>query len=211
MREKALTVARAISIVSNGDDQKQAVEAQYVVADILKLAKTAWEEAKRPLIDYRRKMDDCAKEFIGGLEQEEVRLARAVGDFQAVELAKQRAAQQVENERLLLLEQQRAAEMAQATSVEQMDEIAQTYCDRAKAEIPVVPMPRREQGQQVREDWVIEVTDIWLLARAHPACVKIEPRVQQIKELLNAGVTVAGVRSRREVNAMVRGPKVIDV
>jgi len=48
------------------------------------------------------------------------------------------------------------------------------------------------------------VTDVWLLAKSHPGCVKIEPRISEIKSLLNNGVKVAGVNAVRIQKSGVR-------
>ena len=50
----------------------------------------------------------------------------------------------------------------------------------------------------------------WLKAAdvAHPVCVKIEPRLSEIKNLLDAGVKVSGVTAKREIKAGVTSGKV---
>lgn len=48
------------------------------------------------------------------------------------------------------------------------------------------------------------MTDVWLLAKSHPGCVKIEPRISEIKSLLNNGVKVAGVNAVRIQKSGVR-------
>ena len=45
-------------------------------------------------------------------------------------------------------------------------------------------------------DLEITVTNIWKLARSHPTCVTIEPRISEIKSLLKSGIKVAGVTSK---------------
>lgn len=217
LRDTALEAAKSIVQVTTDAEQEIAVEAQMKIAEIKTMAEVAWEAAKRPLIDYRKKMDDCAKQFISGLETEGVRLSRAVGDFHSLALARQRAAEQAENERLSQLERERAAELAAATSIEEVENVQEQYNERARLEAlhaasQVQPMgPAKVEGQQIREDWVFEVSDIWLLARAHPGCVRIEPRASEIKNLLNNGVNIAGVRAWREVKGTVRVGKAINV
>jgi len=214
IRSNALAQAKKVGQVKNADQQLTAVSAQRIVALAIKHAKGIWEEAKRPLIDYRRKMDACAKEYLDPLEAEAERLARAVGDFQAVESARHRAALQANNDQLLKLERERAAELAKATSIEEMDSIHEKYDEQAKATAEAasqVAVPVRTEGQHVQPDWAYEVVDIWTLARAHPTCVKIEPRTAEIKALLNAGVTIAGIRAWREVKSRVRLDQPVEV
>lgn len=64
---------------------------------------------------------------------------------------------------------------------------------------------RIERGESFdRHDWEVTVTDVWLLAKSHPGCVKIEPRISEIKSLLNNGVKVAGVNAVRIQKSGVR-------
>ncbi len=81
------------------------------------------------------------------------------------------------------------------------------HLERANQEIAALPVaaPIRAEGQRVREEWNVTVTDIWMLARVHPGCVKIEPRLSEIKELLDAGVKVAGILAKKEIKAGVTG------
>jgi colicin import membrane protein len=98
-------------------------------------------------------------------------------------------AEAAERERIEL---DRQRELAAAQTHAQLD-AAQERASNAQAAIPVAAEPVRAQGQQVIDDWDIKVDNIWLLAKAHPICVKIEPLVSEIKNLIKAGVKVAGV------------------
>jgi hypothetical protein len=203
LRDKALACGALVNRVANADDQKAAVAAQLEVATVLKLAESARQTAKEPVLDFGRLIDSTTKKFVVELKEEELRLARLVSDFQQLEQAKLRAAQQAENERLAKIERERAAEMAKAQSHAELDKIAEKFDQKAKDEAPIVFAPARVEGQRVKEDWNFEVTDIWTLARAHPMCVEINPRRSEIKALLNAGHKVAGVRSWKETKASV--------
>lgn len=211
LRENALKASKAITEVKTPSDQRVAVAAQLEITEVSKVAKQTWEEAKRPIIDYRKKMDDTVKAYLKELEAESERLSRTIGDFQALEIAKRNAAVQAENKRLADLEQERAKEVAKAGSLEEVDDINQKYSDRAATEARPIAEPARVEGQAVREEWVVQVSDIWMLARAHPGCVKIEPRMAEIKALLNAGVKVAGVTATRQTFASVRAGAPIEV
>lgn len=123
------------------------------------------------------------------------------------ELARQQAAaaknaEDAEKARLLQMEIERERKVSVAKSLEQMETI------RANSEEEIAALPvataARVKGQRVDEEWNITVTDIWALARAHPMCVNIEPRLTDIKMILNSGRSVAGVIAKREIKASVR-------
>lgn len=205
LKASALETAALIGRVSNADEQHAAVASQTEIANLLNLAEKARKTCKEPVLEYGRRIDGAAKDFCAELKEEQVRLATLVGDYQTMELARVRAAEQAEKERLLALEREKAREMQQAQSHEQMEAIQERFNERAAAEAPAEPItPTRAPGQRVSEEWEITVTDIWLLAKAHPMCVKVEPRLVEIKTLLNAGVKVSGVRAEKVVKASVR-------
>lgn len=85
--------------------------------------------------------------------------------------------------------------------------------------LPEAPVTRAT-GQVVRPTYKWEVKDIWALVRAHPALVKVEPRPQEIREVINAQVAgggkpaIAGLRIWEDVDVTVRAgrkPTTIDV
>jgi hypothetical protein len=65
----------------------------------------------------------------------------------------------------------------------------------------------RAKGQVVSTDWEIEVFDVAALARAHWLCVTVTPRLSEIKNLLNQGLQVAGVRARKVQKSSTRSGK----
>src|SRR4030095_4234986 len=125
------------------------------------------------------------------------RLAAMMGDFQALEKAKGRAAEMAAMKELDEIERRKNEELSHARNLDEHQAIREHYQEVSAMVAPVAPPPAKPHGQIVREDWKIEVTDIWLLARMHPACVKIEPRLPEIKSILNSGHKVAGVRAER--------------
>lgn len=204
-KSHALEVAALIGKVTNATEQTEAVSAQSEIAQLLNLVEKARKTCKEPVLDYGRAIDGKAREFCTELREEQIRLATMVGDFQTLELARVRAAEQAEKERLLALEREKAKEMAQAESHEQLEAIQERFNERAQSEAPAVPIaPTRAAGQRVTEEWEIIVLDPWLLAKSHPTCIKLIPVLTEIKTLLNAGVKVAGVRAEKVVKAGVR-------
>jgi hypothetical protein len=204
LKSTALEAAALIGKVNSAETQEAAVNAQRQIAELLGLAEKAREACKHPVLLFGRRIDETARAFCKELKEEQIRIAILVGNFQALEQARVRAAQQAENDRLLALEREKAKELQKAETHEQFDAIAEKFNNRAAAEAPAEPIaPVRATGQRVREEWNVTVTDIWLLARAHPTCVKIEPMIGEIKTLLNAGIKVSGVKAEKEIRAGV--------
>lgn len=202
MRDEALAVAALVGKVTNAEEQESAVKAQSEMQRIRSLAEKARKACKEPVLEYGRTIDATAKSFITELDAEMLRVSKLVGDFQALEQMKLRAAEQARNEELQRIERDRAAALAKAASHEAADAINEHFTNQASA-LPVKE-PTRAEGQIVRQDWDISVTDIWTLARAHPSCVKIEPRISEIKELLKLGVKVQGVKAEVITKSSVR-------
>ncbi len=110
------------------------------------------------------------------------------------------------------IEIDRQKQLSLATSHGALDAINEHHA-KQMADLPSVVAPVRATGQVVKDDWKIEVIgDGWLLAVSHRSCVKIEPRLTEIKELLRLGtevkgivatpITVAGVRAGKQQRAL---------
>lgn len=254
LKSEALDASALVGKVTDATTQETAVEAQKRLANIKALCEKARKAAKAPALDFGRRIDAAAEAFVRDIDDELARVSALIGSYQALELAKQRAAEaarQAEERRIqeerrqaelaalraaeserqriaaqeaevarlareakskaeqaalerqrIELERQKA--LAEAKSHDDLDRI-NAQASNAQAALAEQPKyePVRAQGQRVKEEWSVEVTDIWMLARAHPACVKIEPRLTEIKSLLDAGVKVAGVRAEKVVKAGV--------
>lgn len=214
LKANALEAAALIGKVDSPETQIPAVAAQTQLWTFIGLCEKARRAAKEAPLEFGRRIDQTHKEFVQEVKDEYLRLSEAITSFQQLEAARVRAEQQAANDRLLEIERERARELQQAKSHEQMEAIQEKFAKRAEAEAPAAPItPARAPGQRVTEDWEITVVDIWLLAKAHPGCVKIEARLSEIKSLLDAGVKVAGVLAKRAIKAGVapKTPKAIDV
>ncbi len=185
LRAEMLRISRLVA------DYQQLEAARVRAAELARLAEA------RKLEEDRRAAEQAAFREAeiqrSKLEAEATVLARALAEAKNAEDRTRCEAARLE------LERQQA--LALAASHEQLDAINDAHC-RAVADLPVAA-PVRAEGQRVREEWAIVVTDIWLLAKAHPICVKIEPRLSEIKSLLEAGVKVSGVTAKREIKAGV--------
>lgn len=211
LKSGALEQAALVGKVSNASEQETAVIAQKELARVLKLAEEARVAAKNPVLDFGRKIDSAAKEFVAEIQEEKHRIDSLVADFQYVEMQRVRAAEVLRLAELDKLEIERQKKLAEAKSHDEIDAIQDEHC-RTVASLPVA-IPAREKGQNVREDWEIEITNEWELARNHPTCVKLTPLLSEIRQLLNSGASVKGVRAKKVVKASVstREQKPIEV
>jgi hypothetical protein len=202
LKDAALSAGALVGKVTNASEQNEAVSAQMELQRVLSTAEKARKAVKAPVLEYGKRIDAAAEAFCLELKEEMVRLSRLVGDFQQLELAKARAAEQARNAELLNLEREKAAELAKATSHESANAIQEHY--NRMAETLPVREPTRAEGQRITQDWEITVTDIHLLYRMHSQCVELKPRLSEIKNLLKSGFEVKGVVAKPIVKAGVR-------
>lgn len=97
----------------------------------------------------------------------------------------------------------KAADQAKAKA----DAEAQIATERAQAAAAAEAKPivaQRSFGQRITTDWEITVTNPYELAKFHPDCVKIEPLMTPIKQALNQGIAVKGVRAEKITKSNVR-------
>lgn len=213
LRDDALSLGALIGTVDNAEHQDRAVSAQREIARVLQLCEQARKSCKEPIIEFGRLIDSRAKTFVEPLEAEKFRLGKLVGNFQALEQAKQRAAEKARMEEITKLEREREAAIAQAKSHEEIEKIQAQACEEAK-NIPVYQAPKAE-GQSVRMVWVIDQIREFELVKARPDLVrKIEFDMNAIKAALKAGMKLPGVTAHEEVDSSVRAgrsPALINV
>jgi len=204
--DDALASAALVGKVRNADDQALAVDAQKQLKALMNATERSRKDVKEPVLAFGRLIDQKARDFIAEVDGEYKRVSRAVSDFQILEDQKRRAAEALKLKELARIEREREEALAAAQSIEEVDAIQHEANDKALAETQKVEaiQPARVEGQIVRTDWEITVTDLILLARAHPGCVTITPKVGEIKALLNMGVTVQGVKAEKVTKAGVR-------
>ncbi len=203
LRDEALESSALVGKVTDANEQLAAVAAQAKLHEISSAAEKARKACKDPVLEYGRKIDAAARDFLSEVKAEELRVARLVGDFQALEAARVRAAEQERNEKLRQIEIEKARAIQECQTHEQMDAVLERANRRAEEEAPPVSATRAP-GQRVVEDWEVEVTDPWLLARAYPTCVVITGVIGEIKRLLNSGAKIPGITAKRVTRATVR-------
>jgi hypothetical protein len=213
MRDTALAGSALVCRVKDADEQKVCVAAQTALAECRRLVEKSRKAAKEPVVEFGREIDRQSTKFIQEVEREEIRLAKLAADFQQLEQARIRAAQQAENERLLQIEREKAVETINAKSHDELDAIAEKYDQRVKDESVPMAEPPRAKGQVVKTVWDYEVTNYHELYRWHPNYVDLRDRRADILAGLNAGQPIKGVRAFQVTKSGVRtnGGKAIEV
>ena len=210
LKAAALALAAEVWGVNNAATQDEAVKAQAEINGVLALVEKARKAAKEPALEFGRRIDDAAKAFVADLKPEQLRIAKLVGDFQAIEEARVRAAQQAQNQQLTELERRKAEEIAKAHSHAEIETIQALYNQRA-AELNEPIVAARAEGQRVTQDWDVTVNDIHMLYRAHPNCVTLTPLVGEIKSLLKAGISVKGVVAKQIQKSTTTTKRLIEI
>lgn len=213
--EAALCQAAMIGRVSSDLENQAATEVQIAVKTVVKELEDARVFFTKPLLTKKQEVDAFFGEKSKELRAELNRLMELSGSYATMMLAKQRAAENVRNEELRKQEREREQAIAQATTPAEVDAVRDHFAQvAAVVSEPPAPLVVAAKGQSIKADWDVTVSDIHLLARAHPSCVNITPRLSDIKSLLNAGVKVAGVTATQRATTVVRVPragKVVDV
>jgi hypothetical protein len=236
-REAALAASALVGQVRDSGQQDQAVLAQRQLAELQREIEAARKQVKGPVLDLGREIDRVASEFLADVVDEVTRISAALGDYQALEMKRQQAAERaarleaerIERERreqeervAEQIERERQAALAAAKSHEEIDRIEREAADRQRDEqerlerearlqqlaaLSTIKQPDRAEGQSVRQDWDFEVVDVWALARMHPGCVEVKPRRREIIDLLRTGNTLAGIRAFQVVKSTTRTTK----
>ena len=204
LKADALAFSGLIGKVSNEVQNERAVEAQIKLKGVASAIEKARKDAVAPFLDAQRDVNAMAKSFRKDLDDELMRVAREVGNYQAILSAKRRAEEAARLKELAELERQRQEERAKAKSLEELDKIDERHNQVAQVMAAPPQEPARPKGQVVREDWEITVVDIYALFRAFPLCCKVEPLNSEIRKLLDAGMKVPGVRAEKLTKATVR-------
>lgn len=206
LKEVALASAAMVGKVTNAEENAAAVAAQVEIQRVRAMAEKARTAVKAPVLDYGRRIDAAAKEFLAELDEEMLRVSKLVADFQQLEQQRARAAEQLRQAELAKIEREKLEALTKAKSHDQIDAIQAHYNEVAAQSCVTAPIPPpvRADGQSVRTDWEITITNPYDLAKFHPSCVNISPRLAEIKALLNEGVTVRGIKAEKVTKAGVR-------
>ena len=174
LRESALAAGALIARVDSAESNAAADAAMKGLKSLMSDVEKTRKKVKEPYLEACRLIDGAAEKFIADVADEFRRLQRATADWQTAQLERVK-----EQERRRQEEMRRIDVNAQGISEDERQR-------REQEAMMIQPVaPTTVKGQTVREEWGWEVTDIYALVRAHPACVKIEPRAAEIKALLS--------------------------
>lgn len=153
---------------------------------------------------YEQNRRDEEKRHAAELERQQ-REAQAEADRLAREAreAEERTAQATENK---LSEEDRATQLAAQIDADERREAAEAEArrlQRDREQNALAAHSAKAQGT-LRKDWNITVTDMRALLEKYPQCVKLEAKLQPIKDLLNAGLEVPGVTATPKVGFSVK-------
>ena len=175
------------------------------------IARIAREEAARAA-EAKRLADEADRK---AREEREAaaKAAREATNAAEREAAAKRQAEAAEAEKANIIGRERIAKESQDRAAAEM----QLATERAQQAAGVEGKPivaTRAAGQVVKTDWEIQVTNPYELAKFHPDCVTIEPKLGQIKAHLAAGITVKGITAKQVTKSTVRAgtlPSAIEV
>lgn len=175
-------------------------------------AKAAQEEAEGKAREEREAAEKLAREATNKKQREAAAKAAQEAEERAEqarqEALKQQALREVERQKqeaALAAEREKAAQ-AQAAIEEKAGDAA--YAAAKPIEITKVA------GQRQKTDWQVTIEQPFVLAKFHPDLVNITPRLADIKNALNEGREIKGIKAERIHISGVRLPterKAIDV
>jgi hypothetical protein len=200
---KVLDEASAVTSCNSAAEQAIAVRAQTSLAQYVKAVDNAGEAIKKPLNEIRSKVIALNKELVAAADQQGQRIGSLIADFQICEQNRVAALRRLQDQQATILEQEQDKRLAEANSVAEQDQIRDEFRAELAAQAPPVE-PIRAPGQVVKQQWSVEVTDIHTLYRCHPNCCSLKPLLNEIKFLLDQGISVKGVRAEKVTVASVR-------
>ena len=193
-------------------EERNRIEMHIANFQALERARAKAEEAKR-ILELTRIENEKQAELkqLAAAEKARIDESARIEREREEAIAKAKTLDEVTALREAAAETMRKNQEAQKDVAIKAEAIEQRAADQGNA----LPMfePVRVKGQSVRDDWEITISDVHMLYRFHPNCVELKPRLSEIRELLNAGVTPRGVNANRVVKAGVRlgKQKVLDV
>lgn len=197
---------------------------------------------KAPYLKKCQELDELKRKHLAPVTAETTRIKRLISvhlieeenkrrEDERARLAEEARRKKEEDERLQKAEEERrsasAAIAAAANAVEKIAAIqraAEVIREQSVAPPPPLPSraplppaapPAKVKGQSSSKVWRFEVTDIWMLARLHPALVTITPNNAQISEVIKCQAeaipdktpAIAGLRIFEDMDVRIRPQK----
>jgi hypothetical protein len=204
-RAEALESSALIGKVEDAASQERAVASQGKLLTVIRAVERARKAVKEPVLALGKEIDRKAKEFIAELDAEGMRVAGLINEFQEKERMRLQSEARLQESALTRLEREENERIACASTLEEQDAVRSEFAAKRNlvTSAPLDPIPQA-RNQISKPDWYVTITDIHLLYRVHPNCVKLEPLLLEIKALLAIGVTLRGVTARQIVKSTVR-------
>lgn len=201
VREKAIEESEVITEVVDDFTKGMAVDALKSIKQIISKTESARKQLKAPVIALGKKIDQCAKDYLGGkMISEQARVNKLLNGYTQEQLRIQREEQrklQEEQQRLELERQAERRKLEAAKDAEEKAAISQKIQQTTQAAADtaaVVKHKPKVDGVTVREFTNFEVLDIMELAKARPDLVKIEPKRKEILALIKTEKEIPGLR-----------------
>lgn len=225
-KRKLLAAAACLRPVTESLIRDEWLQLAAEVKSHLKQIEADREAVKTPFYRIGQEIDAAAKKHCLELNTELAHLNSGIAAFENERrMALQRAEQErrIEAQRVEDARRKAQAEAARAAQQEtgakalaaaldaedaaQALEAKQADISRASHEAAIRAEAEKPKGGSLRRDWDILVTDAMELAKAYPQCLKWEPRLQAIKDLLNVGITPPGVKATEKVDFSTRAAR----
>jgi|GEM_PF-2922708 len=197
-KQQLIASASRVLAVRDNDESADAQGVIRSLAGMRTLVEKSRKDVKEPVIRIGKLIDQAAKDFLSGIECEETRIRKLVGDH-AAEVARAKAIAEAAERKAF--DEARAAREAAAEAAAKADEtnnigdvIAARQAEQARMEAAAARMAasdgtaaaRVADGVRFTADF--EVLDMDLLARGRRDLVTItEKRAEILKELRDAG------------------------
>jgi colicin import membrane protein len=165
--------------IDTEQDQKRAVEVQREAKTLLKSIEAARKAAKEPVLELGRDIDKLAETLVADVKDEEMRVARAIGDFQQRILeiarveARKRAEAEAELERQKQAELERVRKEQEAIAAEarrKAEAEAQAAREKASRELAATRSAKEQEEAKLRAEQAA--------ARAEIERLKMEERLR---------------------------------
>jgi hypothetical protein len=206
MRENALVASALIGKVETGDQNAACFKARKNIKSLLSLVEAERTIYNKPLLEAQRALKRMTETFCLDLEKEQGRLENLERQFQMAENRRAEEERQEQQRKLDEIEEKRLADLAAAKTDEQKEVINQRAEEAAYVESRPVEVTRAK-GQVVREDWEIDQINDFQLVKHRPDLVRrFEWDMVGIKQALNSGLSLPGVRARKVTKIGARGP-----
>ena len=205
-RDALLKDAVAITAITDRMDADCAASTLKELKDFTKSIEASHKEAKAPVLDLGRKIDEVKKDLLTEVEAQASRLGRLAGAFEAEERRKadeERRKAEAEVMRLRREADMKALAAArEAKSIEEASAKAEEIQAKAAEEVAIIKQeqatqaPAARPGLALRKEIIVEVLDAHALYAEDPRLCKIEANVAAIKALIKANphIKLAGIR-----------------